>query len=153
MLIPQGKSDTYIDSIVDDYYRSGRYGWGIMQFPVSTFKVLGYSPYSDSDDFTLLKNKVGEVYEKKGWTIIYFHQVLPEKRGSDVSTADFEKFLDYIMQKGVAVITVNQGLDIGSIRKGVNRRIFQRCSPTTVLLEECRRHTVSPHQRKNLLDP
>ncbi len=44
------------------------------------------------------------------------HDVLPDPNGNKyaISTSDFASFLDYVAEKGVATLTVNQALDLGA---------------------------------------
>jgi hypothetical protein len=55
---------------------------------------------------------VDQVYNAKGWMIIFFHNVVPNPSPPfEISTKDFSDFLDYLILKGVKTITVNQALD------------------------------------------
>lgn len=113
---PFGSGNVTIDATVSEFYISGRYGWGTMQLPHTDFQVTGFSPYSETgEDLALLKNKVDEVYEIGGWTVIYFHEITLEDKGMTyTSQSDFEQFLDYTLQKGVTVLTVREALALGA---------------------------------------
>jgi peptidoglycan/xylan/chitin deacetylase (PgdA/CDA1 family) len=117
---PYGCRNSHTDAIVAQYYRSARSAYAgpfIMQFPISQFMLPGFAGETgDSTALSQLKSMVDQVYSTNGWTIIFFHNVMPDPSGNPyaISTTDFASFLDYIVSKGVATLTVNQGLDLGS---------------------------------------
>lgn len=115
---PYGLTNDHIDSIVSQYYRSGRSAYAppyIMQLPTSQFNLTGFpGETGNGDALPNLKCMVDQVCASKGWAIIFFHQVLPNPSGHyEISTQDFGEFLDYVTAKGVATLTVNQALDTG----------------------------------------
>jgi len=116
---PGGAQNAHTDSIVSQYYRSGRgtfanIGICIMHFPVSQWFIPGYSGETGtSEALTRLKSAVDQVSSSNGWAIIYFHHVRPTvDNPNTISTSDFASFLDYLVSKGVSTMTVNQGLDM-----------------------------------------
>jgi hypothetical protein len=65
----------------------------------------------------ILKTEVDNVYSSNGWAIIFFHDVEPTPPSNNpdsINSADFQSFLNYIHDKGVPTVTVNQGLDLAS---------------------------------------
>jgi peptidoglycan/xylan/chitin deacetylase (PgdA/CDA1 family)/PKD repeat protein len=111
---PYATCNAHTDSIVSQYYRSGRAGYSppyIIQLPVNQFNL----PAFFANDTAEIENMVDQVYATKGWAIMLFHNVSPNGPGlNTVSTDSFGKFLDYLILKGVKTLTVNQALDLGS---------------------------------------
>ncbi len=114
---PYGDRNNHTDSIVAEYYRSARSAYTgpyIMQFPISQFLLAGCpGETGDPDVLSYLVRVVDEVYSVNGWAIIFFHNIIPGANNTPytISSEDFESFLDYVIYRGVATITVNQGLD------------------------------------------
>ncbi|MGD9130441.1 MAG: polysaccharide deacetylase family protein [Candidatus Bathyarchaeota archaeon] len=107
---PLGASNSYVDSIVDDYYRSGRYGGGLMDLPITAFHI-----HHNGWDWSLAQYKqfVDDVASTKKWGVMNFHNIGGESTsGGWITTEDFESLLDYIISKGIPVLTVNQTLDL-----------------------------------------
>ena len=117
---PNGPTNDTVDSIVSEYYRSGRtayVGPYLMQVPTTQFRVAGFSAETrDTTALSLLKDMVDQVYSTNGWAIIFFHNIIPDGtfQPYTTSTADFDSFLSYIISKGVQTLTVNQALDLTS---------------------------------------
>jgi peptidoglycan/xylan/chitin deacetylase (PgdA/CDA1 family) len=120
---PYGYTNAAIDSIVSEYYRSGRSAYVppyTMAFPHSQFPLPHFNLTSfageTGDDTVLdrLKNIVDQVYSGNSWCIIFFNNIVPE-RSTDpyaIGVQDFTAFLDYVAEKGVQTLTVNQTLDL-----------------------------------------
>jgi peptidoglycan/xylan/chitin deacetylase (PgdA/CDA1 family) len=117
---PYGDRNNHTDSIVSQYYRSARSAYAppyIMQPPISQFVLPGFAGETgDSSALPRLKSMIDEVYSTNGWAIIFFHNIIPYANNSPytISSQDFESFLDYIVHRGMATITVDQGLDLTS---------------------------------------
>ena len=114
---PNGPTNATVDSIVSQYYRSGRTAYSapfVMEVPNSQFRVAGYSAETaDSTALSLLKGMVDQVQTSKGWAIIFFHNIIPNAYNQQYTTSaeDFASFLNYTVTKGVQTLTVNQVLD------------------------------------------
>ena len=115
---PYGGRTAFTDSIVADYYRSGRSAYEqpyVMDFPVSDFLVTGApGETGEPNIMDYLEDLVDEVYLTEGWTIIFFHKVFPDANNVPytISSQDFESFLDYIISKDVQTITVSEGFQV-----------------------------------------
>lgn len=121
---PFGSGNSTADSIVNQYYRSARYDWGIMGLPHMEFQVKGWTSYNDTDvgDFDVYRQVIDSVYDQKGWCILYFHSIVPDySTGALVSTEAFADILDYVASKGVEVLTVEQALGI----QGAERNLVE----------------------------
>jgi len=108
---PYGLSNETIDEIVNEYYRSGRYGGGLMDLPVTTFHI-----HHNGWDWSLdqYKEVVDNAYSTKKWAVLNFHNIGGDITGGAWITAeDFAELLDYIISKGIEILTVNQALNIG----------------------------------------
>lgn len=133
---PNGLTDDNVDSIVSEYYRSGRtayIGPYLMEAPTTQFRVSGFSAETaDSTALSLLKEMVDEVYATDGWAIIFFHNIIPQAYTQPYTTSaeDFESFLNYTVSKGVQALTVNQVLDLTSLSIDAN---FGTVTPTSGL--------------------
>lgn len=131
---PNGPTNDYVDSIVSEYYRSGRTAYVepyLMEAPTNQFRVAGFSAETaDSTAITLLKEMVDQVQATNGWAIIFFHNIIPDGTYQQytTSTADFEILLSYIVTKGVETLTVDQVLDLTSFSISSN---FGTVTPTT----------------------
>jgi peptidoglycan/xylan/chitin deacetylase (PgdA/CDA1 family) len=113
---PYGDYNTHTDSIVSQYYRSARSGYDVpyvMPFPTGQFHLLATG--GDMNMSLLdLQGRVNAAANNKGWVIICFHSIAPSPSGWDTGTQIFSQFLDYLESKGVAVLTVNQVLDLAT---------------------------------------
>ena len=115
---PDGLTNDHVDSIVKQYYRSGRtayVGPYLMEAPTDQFRLAGFSAETaNSSALSLLKGMVDQVYSTSGWAIIFFHNIKPDAYSEPytTSTQDFASFLDYIISKGVQTHTVNQVLNL-----------------------------------------
>ncbi|HUK85977.1 MAG TPA: polysaccharide deacetylase family protein, partial [Candidatus Acidoferrum sp.] len=114
---PYGVRNNHTDSIVAKYYQSARSGYVgpyIIQLPTSQFLLPGFA--GETGDTTALskaENMVDQVSSSNGWTIIFFHNILPTVTNNfSMSTKDFASFLDYVSSKGVRTLTVNQALNL-----------------------------------------
>jgi peptidoglycan/xylan/chitin deacetylase (PgdA/CDA1 family) len=110
----------YTDLVVHDYYRSSRGGQVppfIIQLPTSLFLLPAQQgDYGNSKDLPTIKALVDDAYNSNGWVIIAFHNVIPNGGTSQntISSASFTSFLDYIKNRGVATLTVDQALKLAS---------------------------------------
>ena len=135
---PDGKTNNTVDSLVLQYYRSGRtayVGMNSMQLPTSQFRIPGYSiETTDSTALPLLKAMVDQVYSTNGWGIILYHHIKPAVNGEDYTTSrlDFSNLLDYIISKGVQTLTVNQTLNLTPLSMTAN---FGTFTPTSGLYD------------------
>jgi len=117
---PSGVRDNYTDSIVAEYYRSGRSAYEYpytIQFPMSEWLLPAVEGEPSTPDILYyLEEVVDAVYSTNEWAIIFFHNVIPGANNEEytISSEDFESFLDYIIYRDVATITVSQGLDLTS---------------------------------------
>ncbi len=115
---PDGLTNNHVDSIVSEYYRSGRTAYVepyLMDVPTSQFRIAGFSAETaDSTALSLLKGMVDQVYSSNGWAVVFFHNIKPgiSEELYTTSTQDFGSFLDYIISKGVQALTVDQVLDL-----------------------------------------
>jgi peptidoglycan/xylan/chitin deacetylase (PgdA/CDA1 family) len=119
---PGGAHNNQSDSIVSQYYHSGRGTFGsittcIMHPPVTQWFIPGFTGDTGStSNVSRLKSAVDQVCAANGWAIFYFHCVRPTVTSPYmISTEDFASFLDYLVSKGVTTVTVNQGLNIGKL--------------------------------------
>ena len=122
---PNGYTTSGIDLIVAEYFRSGRTAYVspyILNMPTNQFRLPGFSKENQSNELELLKNMVDQVYSSQTWGVFLFHNIVPGDKSSPYTTSqeDFEAFLDYIIQKGLPAITVNQGLDVVSLSMDTN---------------------------------
>jgi peptidoglycan/xylan/chitin deacetylase (PgdA/CDA1 family) len=114
---PDAARTAYTDSIVHEYYRSARSGHVgpfTIQLPTSLFVLPAQQgDYGNSNDLPNIKALVDDAYNSDGWVDIVFHNVVPLGGASQntISSTSFASFLDYIQTKGMAIITVAQGLN------------------------------------------
>lgn len=117
---PYGETNDHVDSIVHNYYRSGRSAYTppyTMQLPTSQFRLSGAAGETGHGGSTrLMRYKrlrlVDQVHNAKSWMIIFFHNITPNRsRPFEISTQDFANFLNYLILKGVKTVTVNQALE------------------------------------------
>jgi peptidoglycan/xylan/chitin deacetylase (PgdA/CDA1 family) len=117
---PNGPTNDFVDSIVSEYYRSGRTAYiepYLMDIPTTQFRVAGFSAETaDPTALSLLEDMVDQVYSTNSWAIIFFHNIIPNGTYQQytTSTQDFESFLNYILIKGVQTLTVDQVLNLAS---------------------------------------
>ena len=110
-----GTGSQAVDDIVLEYYDSGRYGWGTMSWTYTGWRILGFSSYADTDaqDFENYKTMIDRVRDEGSWTVLYFHDVNPgNPNGQSITPEAFEQVLDYIIEQGVQVFTMNEALAI-----------------------------------------
>ena len=116
---PDGARNAYTDSVVAQYYHSAR-SWGVgpylMQVPTNQFLLPGFNGTVGSSALANLQSMVDQVYSANAWAIICFHNIAPDPGywQPNTDTQVFASFLNYVQAKGVAVITVNQGLSYSS---------------------------------------
>lgn len=132
---PNGNTNDIIDTTVAGYYRSGRTAYippYVISLPVNQFRVEGFSTEgSGNDPLSGLIQMVNRVIETNGWAIILFHHIKPTADDSlTVSTQDFAKFLDYVIDNGVETLTVNQVLNLKNLSIDTN---YGTVSPTSGL--------------------
>ena len=112
---PGGSGNESIDVIVAEYYRTGRYGWGYMTMPYTNFHIYGGTSYSstDKEDVDNYKGVIDLVASTGEWVLLYFHSI-PDIQTSDeeISVTAFAEVLDYIITKGVRVITMSEAQNI-----------------------------------------
>jgi peptidoglycan/xylan/chitin deacetylase (PgdA/CDA1 family) len=131
---PNGVTNDTIDSIVSQYYRSGRTAYTgpyLMDIPTTQFRVAAFSAETTgSNTLSLLEDMVDQVYSTNGWAIIFFHNIIPNETGQQYTTSkqDFDSFLNYTVAKGVRTLTVNQALCLTSFSLTSN---FGTVTPTS----------------------
>ena len=117
---PNGPTNDFVDSIVSQYYRSGRTAYiepYLMDIPTTQFRVAGFNAETaDPTALSLLEDMVDQVYSTNSWAIIFFHNIIQNGTYQQytTSTQDFESFLNYILTKGVQTLTVDQALNLTS---------------------------------------
>jgi peptidoglycan/xylan/chitin deacetylase (PgdA/CDA1 family) len=130
---PGGQTNNHVDSIVDDYYRSGRTAYispYLIDIPTNQFRIPGFSAESQGNELELLKNMADQISETNSWGIFLFHNIIPNDYTNPYTTSqeDFADFLDYIILNGIEVLTVNQALDLITLSMQTN---FGMTSPTS----------------------
>ncbi len=122
-----GAYNDTVDSYVSQYYTSGRdyinnispmsYPWQDYTNFTNFYLVYGFAGENGNDTTVLqrLKDAVDTVYDNNYWGVFVFHNVVPDSSNTDyeISTANFEAFLDYIVQQQISTLTVNQVLNLG----------------------------------------
>jgi peptidoglycan/xylan/chitin deacetylase (PgdA/CDA1 family) len=122
---PFGDTNDHVDSIVRNYYRSGRTAYAppyIMQLPTTQFRLTGACGETDTGVKVacmrtfLMRYKrlrvVDRVCHPKDWMILFFHDVVTNpSRPRQISTQDFADLLDYLILRHMKIVTVNQALD------------------------------------------
>jgi peptidoglycan/xylan/chitin deacetylase (PgdA/CDA1 family) len=122
---PSGHTNDHVDSIVDDYYNSGRTAY-ISPYLIDTstnqFRLPGFSAENQANELELLKNMADQIYDANSWGIFLFHNIIPNDDYSLYTTSqeDFEEFLDYIIVKGLRLLTVNQSLELITLSMNSN---------------------------------
>jgi peptidoglycan/xylan/chitin deacetylase (PgdA/CDA1 family)/PKD repeat protein len=112
---PYGETNAHVDSIVSQYYRSGRSAYNgpyVMQLGTSQFRLTAAA--GEPGGLSQVQNLIDQVYATNGWAIIFFHNIVPNPNPSDlysISVQSFTAFLDYLTLNGVKTVTVNQALD------------------------------------------
>jgi len=122
---PNGVTASHIDSIVDDYYSSGRTAFVspyLVELPNNQFRVPGFNKENNVNELILLKDMVDQLYNTNSWGVFLFHNVLPGDYSSLYTTSqeDFEEFLDYVILKGLSTITISQGLEVVNLSMDTN---------------------------------
>ena len=122
---PNGVTDSRVDSIVDDYYDSGRTAYispYFVELPNTQFRLPGFSEEDQGTEIDLLKNMIDQVSSTNSWSIFLFHNILPGDHSSPYTTSqeDFEDFLDYVLLKELPTITISQGLDAITLTMDTN---------------------------------
>ena len=114
---PNGNTTNHIDSIVDNYYRSGRTAYAspyLVTVPTSQFRLPGFSSEDEPSELDSLKNIINQISSTNSWGVILFHNIVPNDNSSPYTTslADFENFLDFTISKNVKFLTINQTLNM-----------------------------------------
>jgi peptidoglycan/xylan/chitin deacetylase (PgdA/CDA1 family) len=122
---PYGTHNAHTDSIVAQYYRSARSAYEgpyNMSLPPSQFVLTGYdgetydpSTYTQAQWLYSDEVLVNDAVAQGSWVIIFFHNITTVEDDVDpftISSANFASFLSYVQSSGVAVLTVNQALNI-----------------------------------------
>ena len=120
---PDGDSNSHVDSIVLQYYRSARYAYGsgiympIPPTPIQMSIPMGYAGET-GDSSALLQDEsvVDWAHATNSWVIIFFHNILttPLTKPWEIEQSDFATLLNYLANSGVQVLTVNQALNLWS---------------------------------------
>ena len=124
---PYGLSNSHVDSIVLQYYRSARYAYGsgylvpIAPTAIQMSIPMGFAGEAASVSTALAQDEqvVNQAYSTNSWVIIFFHDVVPVADVASylpygIDTSDFTALLSYIANSGVQVLTVNQALNLWS---------------------------------------
>lgn len=77
---PDGNTNDHIDSIVSQYYRSGRTAYVapyVMSLTASQFRLSAFTSEESISDLTALKAIVDKVHDENGWAIVFFHNIVP----------------------------------------------------------------------------
>lgn len=132
---PYGYTNASVDSIVSQFYRSGRSAYSppyVMPLSYSHFNLTGF-PGDTAGSYVLenLKNIIDQVYSTNGWAIVFFNNVLPYNTTDPhaISINDFSSFLDYVGSKGIRTLTVNQALDLGAVPSSPSPPVFSSSNP------------------------
>ena len=130
---PEGATNTHIDSIISQYYRSARqaypvYGSSyIMIFPITTFSLPEYTVGQNgyNSDLANLKSIIDQISATNSYAIIVLHSVFPNTTTSSImSVQDFSSFLDYVALKGVVTLTIDQALNETTSTLPASRLVF-----------------------------
>ena len=120
---PYGDSNSHIDSIVLQYYRSARYAYGdrylvpIPPTPLQMSIPTGFSGETgDSNALPQDQWMVDQAHATNSWVIIFFHDILttPLTTPYGIEKSNFATFLNYVANSGVQVLTVDQALNLWS---------------------------------------
>jgi peptidoglycan/xylan/chitin deacetylase (PgdA/CDA1 family) len=122
---PYGYTNSAIDSIVLQYYRSARYSYDAdwrMPIPPTGTQMsipMGFAGEASSVTTALIQDELAVKWaqEYNCWVIMFFHNVVPdatEYLPYGIDTGDFSTLLGYIANSGVNVLTVNQALNLWS---------------------------------------
>ena len=113
---PYGDRNDWTDSIVADYFDTGRDAYSsapsIMSLPTSQFRIVGYAgESSDGNALPRLKAKLDQL-QSGNWLVVFFHNVEPDQYTKDwtISTQEFSGFLDYLTEKNIQVKTIREVL-------------------------------------------
>jgi peptidoglycan/xylan/chitin deacetylase (PgdA/CDA1 family) len=153
---PYGDRNDYTDSIVAEYYRSGRsaYDWESppMQLPVYGWLLTALPGETGTPDvLSQLGMFLDLVESTNGWLIIFFHNVAPGVNNElyTISSEDFESFLDLIVSRDIPTVTVNQGLELTSSNPAPTTESAQLCvwNEETLILENFQSWRWGSHAR------
>ena len=120
---PYGDSNNHVDNIALQYYQSARYAYGsdyLMQIPPTSIQMripMGFAGETgDSNSLAQDENIVDQAHETNSWVIIFFHNILttPLTNSWEIEQSNFAKFLNYLGNSSVQVLTVNQVLSLYS---------------------------------------
>ncbi len=120
---PDGLRNDFTDSIVADYFRSARSGFVgpyLLPYPTKQFSLPCFADTSGDEVLPILMSMVDQAYSSNGWTIIAFHNIAPNPGYWQPNTDPqvFDSFLDYVQNKGVAVLTIDQALNLAVPTRG-----------------------------------
>ena len=121
---PMGDSNSHVDSIVLQYYRSARYAYGsgyLMSIPANPIQMsipMGWGGETGNSNTDLNQDKsiVDQAQAANSWAIIFFHNIIttPLTTSDQIEQSNFAALLNYIGNKSVQVMTVNQALNLWS---------------------------------------
>jgi peptidoglycan/xylan/chitin deacetylase (PgdA/CDA1 family) len=111
---PHGKNNPHTDSVGRQFYQTVRTFPvpALIQLPNTLFSLPCWGDITDgSETLQPLKNLVDTVSAYGGWMIFCFHKF---DSSSDTNTPPeiFHDFLDYIQQKGITVLKIQEALQI-----------------------------------------
>ena len=117
---PYGAYNDHTDSIVSQFYRSGRGVWcpdNVSQLPYTQWDVYAdEGAPGDPGCLYSLESIVNQVYSTNEWAVLYFHFIFPDVNNSlnVINTQTFASLLDYIKSKGIPTLTINEALNLVS---------------------------------------
>jgi peptidoglycan/xylan/chitin deacetylase (PgdA/CDA1 family) len=120
---PYGASNSLIDTIVLQYYRSAAYsisGGSLIPIPPTPMqmrlpvRVAGEAPAGYPSALAHDEAVVEQAQATNSWLIIFFHDIpaTPPTNGNGIEQSDFASFLNYVGHSSVQVLTVNQALNL-----------------------------------------
>jgi uncharacterized repeat protein (TIGR02543 family) len=120
----EGFDNSTVHDLVAANYNSARkyvMDQGLQDIPFEYFDVSGYAAIDNASsmnmNITLLEQFADKVYSTpNSWGVVTFHNVFDDVDSipESISTADFTTFCEYLKDKGIAVDTVQQALDVGT---------------------------------------
>ncbi len=121
---PYGDTNNHVDSIVSQYYRSGRSAYQqpyLMSYPTTQFRLQAYDVeswnISQASQYQCLQGgeaEIDQVVSTNSWGIFFFHNIIPNDFNDvdEMEQGYFADFLAYAKASGAQILTVNQALDI-----------------------------------------
>jgi peptidoglycan/xylan/chitin deacetylase (PgdA/CDA1 family) len=115
---PYGGANSHTNDVALEYYRSARTAYEgpyNMQIGAANTVLTGYG----GEQNAWLHDQVAATASSNSWTIIFFHNVVPEYSGSDaddysISVQDFNSLIEYALSQGIQFMTVNDALNLQS---------------------------------------